>query len=186
MKNVLHKCWLGVALLSALSVQAQLADHEQATRRGDEALREALGERAAIAADPTIFIKGAAMGGLVVVELSKLAGTNAQGDRLKDFARQLRQDQENINAGLSQVAARKGFDVPDTLSGQDEILVSEAAQKFELEFDAWYTARIQAELARAVALFEAATDIPDAELADFAAKRLPVLLAQQDRARALE
>jgi putative membrane protein len=151
-----------------------------AVERADAVAREVFEEGQIT--DPTVFVKGAALGGLTEIELAKLAQSKSQKASIQGFAARLLKDHEALHRELTAVAKRKRLDVPTSLVYQDEQMVNEAAEKAGAEFDAWYGEQMIAEHQKAIALFQAAAKMEDAELAAFAKKALPVLTAHQKMA----
>ena len=156
-------------------VQAQAPAPDSATSDGTDAP----------AADPTAFVKGAAMGALAEVELAKLARSKSQNATIRSFADRMIRDHGKANTELAAIARRKGFDVPTSLNSQDEDVVKEGAARSGMQFDAWYASRMVIEHEKAVALFESATMSADADLAAFARKTLPTLREHQQMAAKL-
>ena len=125
------------------------------------------------------------MGGMVEVKLAKLAQSKSQNAVIKRFADRMLLDHGKANAELARIAKSKGFDVPTSLNSPDEGMVAQAAAKSGKEFDDWYSSHMLVEHEKAVALFESATQTPDADLAAFARKTLPTLKEHQQMAQAL-
>jgi len=166
-------------------IQAQTPGSAQdparaAVERADAATREAFEE--GLITDPTVFVKSAALGGLTVIELAKLAQSKSQNERIRAFAGRLLRDHEALHRELAAVAKRKRLDVPTSLVYQDEQMVNEAAEKSEAEFDVWYGEQMIAEHQKAIALFQSAAKMEDTELAAFAKKALSVLGSHQKMA----
>jgi putative membrane protein len=177
-----------VALGISVAIQAQTAGNAQdparaAVERADEAAREAFGQTEIT--DPTVFVKSAALGGMTAIELAKLAQSKSQDAQIRNFAARVFREQEALHRDLAAVAKRKRLDVPTSLVYQDEQRVNEAAEKPESQFDAWYAQEMVSESRRAIALFQAAARMEDAQLAAYARKALPVLESQEKTAVAL-
>jgi putative membrane protein len=159
-------------------------DPERArVERADAALKDS--EGAAEITDPTVFVKSAALGELAGIELAKLARSKSQNAAIKDFAARVLQDQGTARAELAAIAKRKRMDVPASLVYEDEQMVNQADGKSGAEFDAWYSRQMITESQKAVALFEGAAKMQDAELAAFARKTLPTLEEHRRTAIAL-
>ena len=136
--------------------------------------------------DPTVFVKSAALGSVTAIELAKLAQSRSQSPRVCTFAAGVQKEQQAIHAELAKIAKRKGMDVPTSLVYEDEQTVEQGAQKPDIDFETWYLQQMMMESGKAIALFESATKMEDAQLAAFAKKTLPALEEQQQRAAALE
>jgi putative membrane protein len=135
--------------------------------------------------DPTVFVKSAALGSIAAIELAKLAQSKSRNADVRGFAAGVQKNQEAIHAELAKVARRKGLDVPTSLVYEDEQVLDRIAAKSGPELDVAYSQQMITESRKALALFEAATRMEDAQLAAFAKKTLPTLQEQQRRATAL-
>ncbi|MEJ1964923.1 MAG: DUF4142 domain-containing protein [Gammaproteobacteria bacterium] len=152
---------------------AQTADPErEKVERADAALKDF--EDTEIT-DPTVFVKSAALGELTSIELAKLAQSKSQDASIKSFAGRMLKDHDTIRKELAAIAKRKHLDVPTSLVYEDEQMLRQAAGKSNAEFDAWYARQMITENQKAIALFQRATKMQDAELAAFAKKTQPVL-----------
>lgn len=127
--------------------------------------------------DPTVFVKGAALGALTIVELAKLAEAKSRNATARVFATRSRENQEAFRAELLGVATRQRLDVPTTLVYDDEQMLEEGRAVNGAEFDTWYAQRVFAEHLRAIALFEAAANMKNEALATLARKTHPMLEA---------
>jgi predicted outer membrane protein len=134
--------------------------------------------------DPTVFVKSAALGAIMQVELAKLAESSSRDATVKGFAARMLKEHGALQKDLAAVAKRKRLDVPTALVYEDERKLGEGADKSEAEFDAWYTGQIATELLKSMALFRAAAKMEDPDLSAFAKKALGVLEAQQKTAAA--
>ncbi|MEJ0039718.1 MAG: DUF4142 domain-containing protein [Gammaproteobacteria bacterium] len=182
-KRVTRTLPIAAALAVSGLIQAQAQDPERAkVERADAALMDSLGARIT---DPTVFVKSAALGGMAEIELAKLAQAKSQTANIRGFAARMLKDYDAIHRGLATVAKRKRLDVPTSLVYEDEQVLNEASEKSGAEFDAWYARRMITENQKAIALFQSAANMPDAELASFAKGTLPTLEEHQRLALAL-
>lgn len=179
--------WL---LLTAAALAIAGPTHAQTARdparaaveRADEVARAA--EEPQIT-DPTVFVKSAALGDLTGIELAKLARSKAQNADVRSFADRMLKDYGAFHKELETLAKRKRLDVPASLVYEDEQMVEQAAEKSEAEFDDWYARQMIAEQEKALALYQGAAKLPDAELAAFAKRTLPRLEEHHRMALAL-
>jgi len=146
--------------------------NREAVERADAVLRATIEP---VIDDPTVFVKGAALGTLTTIELAKLAPVKSQDGAIRAFAEALRRNQEALRKELTAIAGRKRLDVTGSLIHQDEAMLEEGASRGGAPFDAWFVLQANDELLKSVALFEAASRMKDRELAAFATKSLPVL-----------
>ena len=173
-----------LALAGPMRAQTPATDPErEKVERADAALKDSLGE--AQITDPTVFVKSAALGGLTEIELAKLAQSKSQDASIRSFAGRLLKDREALHRELAAIAKRNRLDVPTSLDYEDEQMVKQAAAKSGAQFDAWYARQMITEQQKAIALFQGAAKMPDADLAAFAKKTLPVLDEHQRMAIAL-
>jgi putative membrane protein len=150
--------------------------------RGDAILRES---QEPVIDDPTVFVKGAALGALTLVALAKLGLSRSQDPKLRGVAERVRTDQEAMRRELVTIAGRKRLDVPAELIYADEQMLAGAPQSAGAGFDAWFARQLHTEHLKALGLFEAAANMKDAELGAFAKKSLPTLEADRELAAAL-
>ena len=135
--------------------------------------------------DPTAFVKAATMGGMIEVELAKLALSKSKDAAIRSFADRMVKDHGKTQTDLAALAKAKGFDVPTSLAAQDQNMVKAAARKSGDEFDVWYSKQMVIEHDKAVALFQAAASGTDVDFAGFAKKTLPALEEHKQLAQAL-
>ncbi len=173
-----------LALSGPMRAQTPATDPErEKVERADAALKDSLGE--AQITDPTVFVKSAALGGLTEIELAKLAQSKSQDASIRSFAGRLLKDREALHRELAAIAKRNRLDVPTSLDYEDEQMVQQAAGKSAAEFDVWYARQMITEQQKAIALFQGAVKMPDADLAAFAKRTLPALDDLQRMAIAL-
>ena len=65
--------------------------------------------------DDKKFLKDAATGGLMEVELGKLAAQKGSSDAVKQFGQKMADDHRKANKELKQVASKDNIKVPDAL-----------------------------------------------------------------------
>jgi putative membrane protein len=135
------------------------------------------------------FIEHAASGGMMEVELGRLAQTRAASPRVKEFGQRMVDDHGRANAELKEVAKKASMSLPTTMNARDR---EEAARLASLQGAAFDRAYMQAMLKdhrEDVAGFrQEANDGTDPVVRDFARRTLPVLeshltLAQDVSAR---
>ena len=156
--------------------------HREAVERADALLRATQEQ---MIDNPTVFVKGAALGTLTTLELAKLALAKAQDPAVRRFAEDLRRNQASLRGALSTIAGRKRLDVTAALVFQDEEMLKEGGQLAAAEFDAWFVLQANTELLKSIGLFEAASKMKDPELAALARSSLPVLEADRSSLTAL-
>ncbi|MET0291907.1 MAG: DUF4142 domain-containing protein, partial [Steroidobacteraceae bacterium] len=91
----------------------------------------------AVMDDPTVFVKGASLGALTLIELAKLAQARSQSADARALAEAMRQHQEALRKDLIVVAGRKKLDVPGALIFSDEEML-QGAPETASAFDGWF------------------------------------------------
>jgi len=135
---------------------------------------------------PKTFVDKAAQDGMTEVELGKLALRKAQSAEVKKFADRMVKDHGKANMEIETIAKSKSLQVPKKLDGEHQSLVDELTAKSGAEFDSAYSQHMAAAHGKAVALFEGASRLNDAELASFAKKTLPTLQEHKQMADSLK
>ncbi len=143
------------------------------------------GGRAASSSDAS-FVAEAAQGNLAEVALGRLAEQKSSNPDVKRFGQHMVEDHTKANATLTELAVRKGFQVPQK---PDEAHTKEASRLAELsgaEFDRAYVAMMVKDHVQDVALFERySKEAADPDVRSFAEKTLPVLQDHLKMARDL-
>src|SRR5215475_6965870 len=84
------------------------------------------------------FVKEAASGGMLEVELGKIAAEKGVNDKVKAFGRQMQEDHGKANDELKTVAANKGVQLPAALEGKHKRTVDRLSKLSGPEFDRQY------------------------------------------------
>ncbi|HEY0340016.1 MAG TPA: DUF4142 domain-containing protein [Steroidobacteraceae bacterium] len=148
--------------------------------KGQKAAAETAG------ATPATFVKTAAQDGMTEVELGKLALSKSTNNDVKQFAQKMVQDHGQADAQLAGLANSKGMMVPTRLDAKHEAVVKTLSGKSGAAFDSAYADHMAKGHAEAVALFEAASQSSDADLAAFAKQTLPTLQQHEQLANNLK
>jgi putative membrane protein len=133
-------------------------------------------------ADPGMFVKKAALGGMTEVELGKLAQSMAQDSSVRKFADQMVKDHGKANMELATLAKSKGLPVPTALDAEHQAVVQKLKSKSGADFDAAYSKQMMEDHDKTIALFKGAANSSDHDLAAFAEKTLPTLEEHKDKA----
>jgi putative membrane protein len=126
-------------------------------------------------ATPETFVKTAAEDGMAEVDLAKLALKKSSNNDVKQFAQKMEQDHEQANQELAGIAKSKGLTLPHKPDAQHEALLKSLSAKSGAAFDREYADHMAKAHTKAIALFKAASQSSDADLAAFAQKTLPTL-----------
>src|SRR5689334_12082691 len=81
------------------------------------------------------FVKEAASGGMMEVELGKLAQQKAASEKVKDFGKKMEDDHSKANDELKQLASNKGVDLPSSLNKKHQSKVDKLSKLSGAEFD---------------------------------------------------
>ena len=128
------------------------------------------------AEDDADFMVKAASGGMLEVELGKIALEKASSPQVKKFAQQMVDDHTKANEELKALAAKKNITLPSTPGDEAQEHINDLAKYSGVKFDKEYMELMNKDHQEDLDLFsEAANDAEDPEVKAFAAKTLPVL-----------
>lgn len=132
----------------------------------------------------SMFIEKVALGGMMEIELGKLAGEKARNFKVKEFGKQMEQDHTKIAASLKELSAAKGLKLPASLSEADLQQIQKMNKMGTDRFENTYMKMMVKDHEKDIELFKAAANSTDVVIAGFARKFLPVL--ESHRKKALE
>jgi putative membrane protein len=122
------------------------------------------------------FVKEAAAGGMMEVELGKLAQEKASSDKVKQFGKRMEDDHSKANAELKQLASTKGVDLPTALEGKQKSTVERLSKLSGAQFDRQYMATMVSDHKEDVSKFRSeSSKAKDPDVKQFAGKTLPTL-----------
>ena len=122
------------------------------------------------------FVQKAAVGGLVEVEMGKLAQQKGSSDQVKQFGSRMVEDHSKANDELKQVASAKGMTVPTDVDAKHKAKMDKMQKLSGSQFDRAYMDDMVADHKEDVADFKKqAHSGKDSDLKAFAAKTLPTL-----------
>jgi len=137
--------------------------------------------------DDSEFIIKAASGGMMEVELGKLAQDKAASQRVKDFGNMMVTDHSKANDDLKSLASSKNITVPSALGKEEQEDVDKLSKKSGADFDKAYMKMMLDDHKKDVAEFKkCSTKSDDADIKDFTIKTQPVLQKHLDSAKAIE
>jgi putative membrane protein len=131
------------------------------------------------------FMVKAASGGLMEVELGKIAQDKAQDLRVKSFGAMMVKDHTQANTEMKTMADGKSVTLPSSLGEDHQKHVNELQQKSGAEFDKAYMSMMVDDHKGDIDDFEDAGKLDDADVKAFAQKTLPVLRTHLDSAKAI-
>ncbi|MRX46972.1 DUF4142 domain-containing protein [Pedobacter puniceum] len=135
--------------------------------------------------DPAEFLVEAASGGMMEVELGKIAQANANHPRVKSFAQMMVNDHSAANTELMTLAQSKNVTLPQTMGEDHQKMMDDLKNKKGADFDKAYMDMMVDDHKDDVELFEEATTSKDVEISAFAGKILPKLKIHLDSAKAI-
>lgn len=132
------------------------------------------------------FVKEAASGGLMEVELGKLAEQNAENPRVKKFGAMMVKDHSKANDELKSIATSKNINVPANMEDKNMDKVEDLRKKQGAEFDKDYMDLMVDDHEKDIDKFKKqAEDGKDPEIKAFASKTISVLMMHLDSAKAV-
>jgi len=122
------------------------------------------------------FIMDAAMGGLMEVELGRLATQQGASDAVKQFGQRMVDDHSKANQELMSLASSKGITLPTELDEKHRAHMTKMSSMTGADFDREYVKIMVSDHRKDVSEFEKeSTRGTDADLKAFAGKTLPTL-----------
>ena len=131
------------------------------------------------------FARDAASGGMMEVQLGKMAGERAASSQVKEFGNRMEKDHSKANAELKKIAAKKNIKLPTELEAKHKATVNKLSKLKGQEFDREYMSTMVEEHKEDIEKFQQQADKGnDPELKKFAQEHVPILkkhlqLAQQ-------
>jgi putative membrane protein len=131
------------------------------------------------------FLKDAAAGGMMEVELGKIAADKAVNDQVKAFGRQMQQDHGKANDELKTLAANKGVQIPTALAGKHKRTVDRLSKLSNAEFDRQYMRTMIDDHKEDLKAFQREADKgKDPDVKQFASKYVPMIQNHLEMAQA--
>lgn len=142
-------------------------------------------QAADLSAQETRFLEEAAVSGTFEMQASQMALQSAAQDRVKEFARLMLVQHEQIDAALKRVARDRNMVLPVSLDGDRQSSLGDLQQAKGADFDRRYIEHVAiGEHERAVELFSrAARESQDGDVKAFAAETVALLLQHLGKAR---
>ena len=132
--------------------------------------------QANVSSETKEFMEKAATGGMMEVELGKMAQEKASSSEVKDFGQQMVTDHTKANEDLKSLAQEKSVMLPDSMTAKQQRNVEKLSGLSGTEFDQEYMKMMVKDHEKDVKTYQKASeDVPDPAVQDFAAKTLPTL-----------
>ena len=151
------------------------ANKSNRNSRNNNAMGEQTG-MANMAAQDRNFLMDAAMGGMLEVELGRVATQQGASDAVKQFGQRMVDDHSKANQELMSLAQSKGITLPTEIDEKHKKDMTKLSSLSGAEFDREYGKMMLSDHRKDVSEFEKqSTRGTDADLKAFATKTLPTL-----------
>lgn len=122
------------------------------------------------------FIKQAANGGMMEVELGRVAQQNGRSQAVKDFGKKMETDHGAANDELKSLASQKGATIPAQMEKKEKDMVDKLSKLNGDQFDKKYMAAMVADHKKDIQKFKSASKkAKDPDLKAWVDKTLPTL-----------
>ena len=122
------------------------------------------------------FIKEAAQGGMMEVQLGKAAQDKASNEKVKEFGKRMEQDHSKANDELKNIASDKGVQLSSDLDKKHKSKMDKLTKLSGAEFDRQYMRDMVSDHKDDIKKFQNEADKgKDADLKKFASQTLPTL-----------
>jgi putative membrane protein len=147
----------------------------------------AISSSAATSTALTGFARKAAVGGMLEVELGRLATEKSSNDRVKEFGQRMVNDHSKANSELKLSAGAQGVELPARIDAKQKASIDRLSKLSGAAFDKAYIRDMVADHEKDVAEFEKAAAHPgDSPIKNFAGKTLPTLRQHLKMAREVD
>lgn len=135
--------------------------------------------------DEAMFMKKAAIGGMMEVDLGKIA-QKSTNPKVKAFATQMVTDHAKANTELKALAAKTGIVLPTEYPAEEKSHMDMMKTMTGAAFDKHYIDMMVTDHDKTVALFKGAEASQDKGVSDFVKKTLPVITGHFEKAKAIQ
>ncbi|MDB5258710.1 MAG: outer membrane protein-like protein [Chitinophagaceae bacterium] len=126
--------------------------------------------------DDARFAVAAADGGMLEIELARLAQSNASSEVVKEFSKHIIEDHSKANEEMKAIALSKSISLPDALSEKNLKEVDKLSKKTGADFDKDYIDFMVSDHKEDIKDFEKEAEKGnDPEIKAFASEKLPTL-----------
>lgn len=182
MKKIASASLIACALLFGFSCNQKQEPVEEAQEVNEEKFEDTAVEE--VKDDLSEFMTKAASGGMMEVELGKMAQEKGQHADVKSFGKMMVTDHTAANNELKALAGTKNITLPDSMSQDHMDNITELREKTGADFDRAYMDLMVEDHNEDVEMFdEASKNLEDAEAKAFASKTLTTLKKHHERAR---
>ncbi|MER2997290.1 DUF4142 domain-containing protein [Pontibacter populi] len=182
MKKLTSTTLIACALLFGFSCNQKQEPVEEAQEANEQTFEDTSVEETMD--DLSEFMTEAASGGMMEVELGKMAQEKAQHADVKSFAQMMVTDHTKANDELKVLAGTKSIVLPDSMSKDHMDHITELRDKTGADFDNAYMDLMVEDHEEDVKEFEeAVNELQDPEAKAFASKTLTTLRKHHERAK---
>lgn len=130
----------------------------------------------------SIFMVEAATGGMLEVEMGKVAMTNASDESVKQFGKMMVEDHGMANEKLKALASKKSISLPKTLDEKGVAHINDMKKMKGKNFDKAYVSMMVNDHNNDIAKFEnQSNNGTDADIKAFATSTLPTLKKHKEK-----
>jgi putative membrane protein len=150
------------------------ADQNQSSSSSSSAINEPAGASNA-SFDKEEFIKDAAQGGMMEVNLGQLATQKGQDPAVKELGQRLVTDHSKANDELKQIAQKEGITLSTEADSKHQKMIDHFSGLSGSEFDKAFAAHAVRDHKKDIQKFEKAAQSSDPDVSQFAKDTLPTL-----------
>jgi putative membrane protein len=173
---------IALALFLPVGLSLSLAADTKSERKTDTKSERKKSE-SKLSKDDERFVKDAAAGGMMEVELGKMAAS----DQVKEFGRRMQEVHGKANAELKTIAANKGVELSKGVEGKHKKTIDRLSKLSGEEFDRQYMrAMVEAHEEDLKKFEREAEKGKDPDVKQFASKYAPVLKKHLELAKTTE
>lgn len=126
--------------------------------------------------DESTFVMEAAQGGMMEVQLGKLAQEKAADEKVKQFGKRMEQDHSKANDELKKIVSDKGIQLSTDLDKNHKTKIDKLTKLSGADFDKQYMNAMVSDHKEDIKKFQRVADKgKDADLKQFASQTLPTL-----------
>jgi putative membrane protein len=188
MKKVSLLLLLAISTLSFQACSDKKKESDDSVENAEKANDAKEDAGAGQSEDTNEFAVKAANGGMLEVELGRLAEEKAQSKDVKEFGAMMVKDHSKANEELKTIAATQNITLPTTLGEDEQKHVNEMAKLSGAEFDKKYVSMMVDDHKEDIDLFKktAEDDKANPAVKSFAAKTLPTLQKHMESINAID
>ena len=133
------------------------------------------------------FANKAATGGMMEVELGKLAEDKASSQQVKDFGKMMVEDHTSVNNNFKNITSKKSIELPATVTDDQRKDIDKLSKKSGKDFDKAYVDMMVKDHKDDIKEFkEAEGKVADNDIKNFITSTLPTLQKHLDAIQAIK